>query len=34
MDLDRLKKLIRKYRENRQYYHDTRNAYNETECRG
>lgn len=33
MDLDRLKKLIRKYRENRQYYHDTRNAYNETECR-
>lgn len=33
MDLDRLKDLIKKYRENRQYYHDTKNAYNETECR-
>lgn len=33
MDLDRLKDLIRKYRENMQYYHDTKNAYNETECR-
>lgn len=33
MDLDRLKDLIKKYRENMKYYHDTKNAYNETECR-
>lgn len=33
MDLDRLKDLIKKYRENMQYYHDAKNAYNETECR-
>ena len=33
MDLDRLKNLIKKYRENMKYYHDTKNAYNETECR-
>ena len=32
MDLDRLKDLIKKYRENMKYYHDTKNAYNETEC--
>lgn len=33
MDLERLKMLIKKYRENMKYYHDTKNAYNETECR-
>lgn len=33
MDLDRLKKLIKKYRENMTYYHNSQNAYNETECR-
>ena len=33
MDLDRLKNLIKKYHENMKYYHDTKNAYNETECR-
>ena len=33
MDIDRLKNLIKKYRENMKYYHDTKNAYNETECR-
>lgn len=30
MDLDRLKYLIKKYRKNMKYYHDTKNAYNET----
>ena len=33
MDLDRLKYLIKKYHENIKYYHNTKNAYNETECR-
>lgn len=33
MDLDKLKELVIKYRNNRSYYHDTKNAYNETECR-
>lgn len=33
MDLDRLKNLIKKYRENINYYHNIKNAYNETECR-
>lgn len=33
MDLNRLKELIIKYRKNMNYYHDTKNAYNETECR-
>jgi uncharacterized membrane protein YgaE (UPF0421/DUF939 family) len=33
MDLNRLKELINKYRENKQYYHDEKNACNETECR-
>ena len=33
MDLDRLRELVRKYRENMDYYHDTKNSYNETECR-
>lgn len=33
MDINRLKDLIIKYRNNRDYYCNTRNAYNETECR-
>lgn len=33
MDLDRLQELIKKYRENMNYYRNTKNAYNETECR-
>lgn len=33
MNLDRLKNLVNKYRENMRFYHDTKNAYNETECR-
>lgn len=33
MDISRLKDLIIKYRNNRDYYCNTRNAYNETECR-
>lgn len=32
-NIDRLKQLIVKYRESMEYYHDTKNAYNETECR-
>lgn len=31
--MDRLKQLIIRYRENMAYYHDVKNAYNETECR-
>ena len=33
MDVERLKQLIKKYRESMGYYHDIKNAYNETECR-
>ena len=33
MDVERLKQLIKKYRESMSYYHDIKNAYNETECR-
>lgn len=33
MDIERLKALIKKYRENRAYYIESQNAYNETECR-
>lgn len=33
MDIDRLKQLIVKYRKSMEYYHDLKNAYNETECR-
>ena len=33
MDINRLKELIIKYRENREFYCDSKNAYNETECR-
>ena len=33
MDIERLKSLIKKYRENRAYYIEPQNAYNETECR-
>ncbi len=33
MDVERLKQLIKKYKESMRYYHDTKNAYNETECR-
>lgn len=32
-NMDRLKQLIIRYRENMAYYHDVKNAYNETECR-
>lgn len=32
-NIDRLKQLIIRYRESRAYYHDVKNAYNETECR-
>ncbi|MDE6621407.1 MAG: Eco57I restriction-modification methylase domain-containing protein [Lachnospiraceae bacterium] len=32
-NIDRLKQLIIKYHESRAYYHDVKNAYNETECR-
>lgn len=32
-NIDRLKQLIIKYRGNSAYYHDVKNAYNETECR-
>lgn len=33
MNIERLKQLITQYRESANYYHDTKNAYNETECR-
>lgn len=33
MDVDRLKDLIKKYRENMHYYHNKENSYNETQCR-
>ncbi len=33
MNLDRLQQLIAKYRKSMAYYHDSKNAYNETECR-
>lgn len=33
MGIERLKQLIKKYKESMRYYHDTKNAYNETECR-
>lgn len=32
-NIDKLKQLIIKYRKNIAYYHDMKNAYNETECR-
>lgn len=32
-NLDRLEQLVSKYRESKDYYHDPKNAYNETECR-
>ena len=33
MSIDRLKQLIMQYKESISYYHDSKNAYNETECR-
>lgn len=33
MKIDKLKQLIKKYQENKEYYHSVKNAYNETECR-
>lgn len=33
MGKDKLDELIKKYGDNREYYHDSKNAYNETECR-
>lgn len=33
MDVERLKQLIKKYKKSMRYYHDIKNAYNETECR-
>lgn len=33
MSIDRLKQLIIQYKESMSYYHDSKNAYNETECR-
>lgn len=33
MSIERLKQLIMRYKESLSYYHDTKNAYNETECR-
>lgn len=32
-NLERLRRLILKYRESMSYYHDVKNQYNETECR-
>ena len=32
-NLERLKQLVAKYSESMHYYHDPKNAYNETECR-
>jgi len=32
-NINRLGQLIIRYRENMAYYHDIKNAYNETECR-
>lgn len=31
--IDRLKQLVIRYRKSMEYYHDIKNAYNETECR-
>lgn len=33
MSIERLKQLIMQYKESASYYHDSKNAYNETECR-
>lgn len=33
MDLEKLKRLVKKYHENMDYYRNSKNAYNETECR-
>ena len=33
MSIDRLKQLIIQYRQSMSYYHDSKNTYNETECR-
>mgnify|MGYP001783316804 CR=1 FL=1 len=33
MNIERLKQLIMQYKESMSYYHDAKNAYNETECR-
>ncbi len=33
MSIDRLKQLIVQYKKSMSYYHDAKNAYNETECR-
>ena len=33
MSIDRLKQLIIQYKQSKSYYHDSKNAYNETECR-
>ncbi len=33
MNIERLKQLIMQYKKSMSYYHDTKNAYNETECR-
>ena len=33
MDLEKLKKLVSQFHKNRDYYHDTKNAYNEQSCR-
>ncbi|MCI9080430.1 MAG: N-6 DNA methylase [Lachnospiraceae bacterium] len=32
-NIDRLRQLVIRYRESMEYYHDTKNSYNETECR-
>lgn len=33
MGMDRLKQLVLQYKKSMSYYHDSKNAYNETECR-